>query len=87
MIFVILTSFFSGDFEFLWLARDIASFKKIIGSFSLVRYFKTFGWYIPNFYATRRPLDLDIAACLSYHCSDLAHGTDRHALYLNNALK
>ena len=87
MIFVILASFFNGDFEFLWLERDIASFKKILGSFSLVRYFKTFGWYIPNFYARRRPLNLDIAACLSYHCSDLARGTNRHVQYLNSGAK
>ncbi len=87
MIFVILTSFFSGDFEFVWLERDIASFKKILCSFNLVRYFKTFEWYIPNFYARRRPLDLDIAACLSYHCNGLARGTNRHVQYLNSGAK
>jgi hypothetical protein len=28
MIIVILASFFNGDFEFLWLERDITNFKK-----------------------------------------------------------
>ena len=87
MIFVILTSFFNGDFEFVWLAQDIASFKKILFNFGLVHCFKTFGWYIPNFYATHLPLNWDIVACLSCHYIGLARGTGRHVQYLNSGAK